>query len=524
MTAHRLVRAAGLASTAFALGLGASSADAAGDPGRVGFGFLRLGGSARTEALAGLGATLAHGSESIAGNPALLASTPELDASASAASWLDAATVGHVAVSREFAPFGTMGLGLHGISVDDFSNVPGETEEGQSDLAAAIAWARPVVRRLDAGVAAKILQSRLAGEKATGAAFDLGLNYRYVPGWNASAALRHLGPAIAYEGAAKDQLPTQLALGVGGTTRGVRYGTEAQWENGRGWDAGVGAELEIAGRVALRVGSRVAADSEDAMAPWTAGLGLRVARGVNVDYAFRDGVLDPSHRVGIRWTAGAPESPARGVNRPLSARDLYRGALDESLDRAMENFPKDLVDTLGVRAKSASGADTLMAEALGRRLRSMGYEVRTLKPSLTMPANLDSTAAGKMAELIRQQQAEPVPDVVLEYEFRKSRVSIDRKGRDRGLGPLVLERSSEVDLALVLQKTGETESLWSSSGSSLRRDSVDAARVPSSSGYPPVEQSPSVSKGSHPLVEPAIVGGIVTGLVLIFFSNRDVGQ
>jgi hypothetical protein len=32
------------------------------------------------------------------------------------------------------------------------------------------------------------------------------------------------------------------------------------------------------------------------------------------------------------------------------------------------------------------------------------------------------------------------------------------------------------------------------------------------------------SKSLHPLVEPAIVGGIVTGLALIFFSNRDVGE
>ena len=60
-----------------------STVHATSDPGRVGFGFLRLGGGPRIVAMGSVG-TLAQGSEALAWNSALLAQHPHLDASAMA--------------------------------------------------------------------------------------------------------------------------------------------------------------------------------------------------------------------------------------------------------------------------------------------------------------------------------------------------------------------------------------------------------------------------------------------------------
>lgn len=509
----------------FVLAISPASAFAIDDPGRVGFGFLRLGSGPRTESLGELGTTLARGAESFAWNPALLTTVGALDASATGISWFDETKAAHLALARGFGSAGTGALSLHALSVSDFTNVSGQSESGQSDLALSAGWARPVIGRLDAGASARLVRSQVADASASGASFDLGLNYRYVEGWNAAAAVRNFGPAIGYDDAPKDQLPTQFAFGVGGTVRRFRVGSELQWENGRGWDGGIGTEFQFLKRLALRAGTRVAAQTDDAYEPWSAGLGVQITSGLALDYSFRDGVLDPSHRVGLHWTASGPSgTPSASAPRALSPREFYLASLEEALEDAMANFPENVVDSLGVRAKSASAADTLVAEVLGRRLRAKGVESRALKPAPTIPAGLDSAQAAKVAEKIREQTAiEPIPTVVLEYELVTSRYSIDRQGRERFIGPVVIERSSEIEVALRLLKAGEQESLWSSTGKSTRRETVDRKRVPASAGYPQAEVAVEAKK-LHPLVEPAIVGGIVTGLVLIFFSNRDVGE
>jgi hypothetical protein len=505
--------------------LASSGAWATSDPGRVGFGFLRLGGGARPTAMGSLGTTMSRGSESLAWNSALLANRQALRASATALTWLEETTAGHVAVSRGFGTKGVGGIFLQGLTMSDFSNVPGETVDGQSDLALGAAWSRNLWGDLDGGIAAKFLRSKLAGESATGGALDLGLNYRYVDGWNVAAAVRDFGPSIGYGDGPEDQLPTQAAIGFSGTIRGFVFGSEMQWENGRGWDGGLGAEYVWRDLLAVRGGSRIAADSNDAVEPWAAGLGVKVGSAWEIDYSFQDGLFDPSHRVAVSWRADDGEESAVDARPdPLSARDFYVATLEEALDRAMANFPENVADTLGVRAKTASDADTLIGAALERRLRARGYEVVYLKPLVAVPANVDSTKAEEVAEKIRQANAASSREVVLEFEPRTSVYSIDRRRRLRFIGPPSMDRSARIDVALRLLKAGETESLWSSTGEADRRETVDARRVPFSPGYPPSGGVAVDSKGLHPLVEPAIVGGIVTGLVLIFFSNRDVGE
>lgn len=517
------VRGGLLAAMILAVGwVGPRSARATSDPGAVGFGFLRLGGSPRTVAMGSIGTTMARGSEALAWNSALLAHRPGLDATAMGMSWLEETAALQAGVSHGLGKLGVGGIFANALTMSDFSNIPDETIDGQSDLALGGAFARRLWKDLDAGIAAKFLRSDLAGESATGGAVDLGLNYRYVEGWNIAAAVRDWGPSIGYGDGPEDQLPTQFAAGIGGTIRGFVLGSEMQWENGRGWDGGIGAEYVWRDLLALRAGSRIAADSDDAVEPWAAGLGVKVGSHLQIDYSFQDGVLDPSHRVGVSWRA--EDAPKDAASPALSAREFYVATLDEALNRAMADFPKGVADTLGVRAKAAGDADTLIGSVIEQRLRAMGYQTVSLKPLTSMPANVDSTKAEEVAEKIRQANAASSREYVLEFEPQASVYSIDSRKRMRSIGPPSLDRSAKVDVALRLLKAEEANPLWSSTGEASRVETVDARRVPYSPGYPSSGGVVETGRGLHPLVEPAIVGGIVTGLVLIFFSNRDVGE
>ena len=523
LSVRRVVRTAMI----LAIGCAApSSTQATEDAGRVGFGFLRLGGAPRPVAMGSVGTTLARGSEALAWNSALLAQRPGLDASAMAMTWLDETAAAQVGISSGLGKLGVGGIFLNALTMSDFSNIPEETVEGQSDFALGAAFSRNLWKELDAGIAAKFLSSELAGETATGGALDVGLNYRYVEGWNVAAAVRDWGPSLGYGDGPKDQLPTQLALGIGGTIRGFVFGSEMQWENGRGWDGGLGAEYVWRNLLALRAGSRLAATSTDAVEPWAAGLGVNVGSHVQINYSFQDGVLDPSHRVGVSWRADDEQDDAAGDGKPpaLSAREFYVATLEEALNLAMVDFPKDVADTLGIRAKSGGEADTLIGTALEQRLRALGYETVILNPLVAVPPNVDPKNAEEVAEKIRVANAASSREFVLEFEPQASVYSIDQRRRLRFIGPPSLDRSSRVDVALRLLKAGETEPLWSSTGDASRQETVDARLVPYSPGYPSSGGPIAGTGGLHPLVEPAIVGGIVTGLVLIFFSNRDVGE
>jgi hypothetical protein len=441
--------------------------------------------------------------------------------------WLQETTAGSIALSRGFGSAGVGGIFAQGLSVSDISNVPEETIDAESDLAVGLAWSRNIWGDLDAGFAPKLVRSKLAGESATGASFDFGLNYRLVEEWDIALALRDWGSAMAYGDAPEDQLPTQFALGAAGVIRDIRWGSDLQWENGRGWDGGVGAEYVWRDLLAARAGSRVDADPSDAMEPWSAGLGVNVGKGVSIDYSFRDGVLDPNHRVSISWTGADGKTVSTQESPALSAQEFYLASLNEALDQAMANFPKEkIVDTVGVRPKAANDADSLVSAALERRLRALGYEVEIFKPLLVAPDDYDDPKTAKeVEERVRKANAKALArEVTLEYELKTSTYSIDRRKRRRLVGPLSFERSARIEIDLRLLKTGETESLWSGSGSAARSETVAARRVPASTGYPAAGGAAVESRRLHPLVEPAIVGGIVTGLVLIFFSNRDVGE
>jgi len=508
-----------IAATLLLAVVGPAGAQSSGGPETVALQFLGFGSSPRIDALAGAGTAVSEGVDALNWNPALMSSPRGHQVSATYFDWIDGVHSGYFGgiAARGRTAFG---LSLRSLTVPDFGNVAGAPKVGQSDLAVSVGVARPVLG-LDVGIAGKVLRSSLADESAGGWAVDAGLSYRWVEGWNVAAALRNWGPAVSYVEGVDEDLPAEAAVGLGATFGELRVDSEVVWEKGPDSHGAVGLEYWFRRWLALRVGSRFGTSSDDALEPWAAGFGIRARRDLLVDYSFRDGTLDPSHRLGVRWDWGRG-GPGQGEEElALSPRKFYRRALDEALDQAMGGFPGGVTDTIEVRPTTQHDAGPVIAELVAERLRAEGMNAVTKGYGTRMS---DSTRAVANENLASHGQPLLVPLPEVAIEIRESTYEILRSARARWIGPRSVDRQASVDVALELF-SADRESLWQSAGrGSVLEKTVNASRIARSPGYPQAAGTTAEAKPLHPLVEPAIVGGIVAGLAVIFFTNRTVGE
>lgn len=512
------MRRRGPALLALLLGLAAPAARA-GEAGTTAYGFLNLGSSPRIEGLGEAGSALAEGVDAVVWNPARLGVSPRREASVSYFNWLDDVQAGHAGATF---PLGraSVGLVVRSLSVTDFGNVPGEGGVGQSDLAVGAAAAYPLPGSLHLGAGVKVIRSSLAEEDATGWAGDVGLDYRWVEGWHAVAAVRNFGAAFGYVDGVDEKLPTQAAFGVGSRFGELLVDSEVLWEEGPGWGGALGAEYRLWQRLALRAGGRVGQESDRAAEPWAVGIGVAARRDLELEYSFRDGTFDASHRVGVRWTPGRSlGAPDEDLAR--SPREFYVDVLNEALDRSLVTFPTDVGDTVVVRSSATHNGARVISDVIAERLQARGLTVELADPAPVIP---DSVDAATREGLAAQGIGVPPPYPLLEYEIRTSEYRILRSRRLRWVGPRSIDREAQVDLGFTLTVPGAEEPVWTAGGEAREQESVASSRVPTSAGYPRWEGTGVKGKKLHPLVEPAIVGGIVAGLAMIFFSNRDVGQ
>jgi hypothetical protein len=497
-----------------------SAAPAAADgAGTRAYQFLNLGSSPRIEALGEAGTGVAEGVDALVWNPARLSVVPRAELAASYFDWLEDVQAGHAGATW---PLGraAVGLGVRSLTVSEFDNVADEDPVDQSDLAIGVGAAYPLPGDLHAGVGIKLVRSSLAGEDATGLVGDVGLDFRWEEGWDVVAAVRNFGRSFGYVDGIDEPLPTQAAFGLGSTFGELRVDSEVLWEHGPGWVGVLGAEYRLWDRLALRAGSRVGEEPDGAHEPWAAGLGFRVRPGLEFDYSFRDGTFSGSHRLGVRW------APVRslGAAEPRTARsprEYYGDVLEAALEAALETFPAGIGDTVVVRGKAVHDAEAVISETLAEVLRRRGLVAEVQKPAPEIPPDLDEEKRKALAERgIGVAPRHPL----LQYEVRASDYSILRSRRSRWVGPTSLDRAISVDVGLELTLPGETAPSWSSSAKGEDEETVTASRVPKSPGYPQAKGTSAEARKLHPLVEPAIVGGLVAGLAVIFFSNRDVGE
>jgi hypothetical protein len=497
--------------------LAAASPAWADGAGTTAFQFLNLGSGARIESLGGAGTAVADGVDAITWNPARLGTGVGRDVTVSYFNWLQDVQVAQGGVAW---PLGSafLGVGARSLTVEEFGNVPGEPAVGQSDLAVGAAAAYPLTGSIRAGAGMKLVRSSVAEEDATGFVGDLGLDYEWVEGWNLAAALRNFGPGFGYGDGPDEKLPTQGAVALAATFGKLTVDSEVLWEEGPGWGGALGAEYRLRDRIRLRAMSRLGEESDAAREPWAAGIGIAARSDVELEYAFRDGALESSHRLGIRWV------PGRSLEGKTarSSRDFYLAMLKEAFERGLATLPSKPEGTVLVRASAPNEAAEVITNNLVRHLQGLGWEAEAGKPHEEFPETMPEEEREKW----RAQGVGVTPrQPLMQYDIRDTRYRILASHRARWVGPRSVDREAAVSLDLALTLPDVPEPLWTGSVTGESRELVAASRIPASGGYPQAKAEAGDSTGKlHPLVEPAIVGGLVAGLAVIFFSNRDVGE
>lgn len=502
-------------------------ASAADDVAGTTFHFLNFGLGPRLEAMGEAGTALAVGPEGLVWNPARLAAQPGRELSASWFNWLDGVQSGHFAYRMPIPRDGAFGLGVQALRVADIDNVTGADPIGQTDLAVVAGAGIPLGGGLSAGLSGKVLTGTLADERATGFALDGGVNFDWVEGWNVGAAVRNVGSSVAYGEGADEQLPTQAALGIAGVVSRVRFGLDGVWENGQGGHGRLGLEYGLGRWLALRAGSRLGADADRAVDPWSVGFGFRARPDLTLDYSFRSGELNASHRVGVQWALGGASAEPASVAMAESPREFYQVVLDEVIERALADFPRDIRDTVLVRPAATHESGTLVSESVVAKLQSWGLAAVAAAPVPDVPESDDPEQQEQTEQALEAAGLTATVDQpLLEFEVTASQYRHPRTVRERWIGPPSVARRAKVDLQFSLTDPGAESPRWNGQASWEREGFAAVARIPRSGGYPswPGSRGGGKDAGLHPLVEPAIVTGIVAGLAVIFFSNREVGE
>jgi hypothetical protein len=265
----------------------------AGDGGKTGFAFLRIGNSARTAAMGEAAAATPDGANTITWNPALLVLSRSSSLSLSTNRWIEDMRLhtGALKFGNERAAWALNAVftGVDGIQKREIPSEEPTAIIASHDVAIGAAYARRLNDRWAVGAGIRYVYERIESSvHAVG--FDAGASYDLLVSgeperWTIGASLTHAG----FSGKFVSKTVVMPAT--------FRLGTQYQWIHSdytyrlaadvvkllKG-DAYVhsGAEAGFQKMVFLRAGYQIGYTTRS----WTAGMGLRWKDRLNLDYAF----------------------------------------------------------------------------------------------------------------------------------------------------------------------------------------------------------------------------------------------
>lgn len=252
---------------------------------------------------------------------------------------------------------------------------------------------------------------------------------------------------------------------------------------------------------------------------------------------------------------------------PLSAQDLgsavresYRTNLrmleevaDSAVDDLLEGFHSP-GKTLLVEAASDHEANWFIESLLLSRLSDMGYtaflketpESAAAEDSLSAADSLaaaDSSAVSgpgtgprartgpgarnpsgaRTPPAARTEPAGPAPESehVFRYRVVELGVSYPDSYRKNILGSRQVQRLAKVNLNARLLEGRRERVLWSGTGDAALSDIVPSGKLSLLEGESTFTRPTLTGKGLSGLVEPALVTGIVAGLIYLFYTNQN---
>jgi hypothetical protein len=226
----------------------------------------------------------------------------------------------------------------------------------------------------------------------------------------------------------------------------------------------------------------------------------------------REGSLPTLMLAALLLAASAPRASAEGALPKTHAAMLDSVAAMAAAD-LLRGGP--IPPGHAVRIATPLAGDTLgfLAQRLVEQLRRSGTEVRLVPTHATADAGI--------AEDPPARAREDSTDLVLQVEVRSAGVSYVRAVKKFPLGVKGYQRLATMQAGASLLDPVTHGVLWARTASAqasdlVRRGDLNIAQTGSASLVPVPPRG-----GGTRLLEPLIVVGVVTGLVVLFYSNRN---
>lgn len=203
-------------------------------------------------------------------------------------------------------------------------------------------------------------------------------------------------------------------------------------------------------------------------------------------------------------TFPATSSPRGAGEAIVTNYQILERIAGEAVDELMDNMPPLPRDTLLLLSREkgvGSGVEKVFENVLLRRMTDAGMRV-----------------AAKPPESDEAQR----PAYALSYQIIRYTLKYPGIGRSYWIGAKEVERLAEIGIFATLVETGTGEIVWVGDTQKRYEDSIaysllDRVEDPDLEFTRPPRNEIRWSR----IIEPVFVGGIVVGLVYLFFANQD---
>jgi hypothetical protein len=212
--------------------------------------------------------------------------------------------------------------------------------------------------------------------------------------------------------------------------------------------------------------------------------------------------------------------PTSLIGPPAPSPPRRRGARRDSVTAAERDTlvaPEPEGEEAAEEPGAEQGAETM---AGGDEAGESGAEQGAKESALSAGSAAEEDASLTRPE--RDRVAEPGPDFVLRYRVVHFELSYPKNYRTSPLGSRKVQRRFSVSLQAHLLRGEREDVVWVNSGDVEGLDVVPASKLSLIEGTDfPFTKPELRTRGLGSLVEPALVSGIVAGLIYLFYTNQD---